>query len=625
MRYLSNKFKAASLKNKIFFSSLAVLFLLSFIIALFTRWILFTSLTSELKLRGKGIAGSIAESCRGYILTENIPELTSLLFNERLGERKYLIAYIFVLGKDNSVLAHTFIDKFPNEIMNADCFDKNGVHPSILIKVRGEEVFDIAAPVEEGIYQIGSVHIGLKKEHIDNLMAKLRTTFLGFLSAITILFFWISNLLSKYISKPITELTRISDEISRGNLDASQSSIGSIKGNHGPTGPGDEVMQLSRSFYNMTNRLKISQNDLRESENKYRSLFVSGPNPIFVLDRQTMEILDINPSAEETFGFNKKATLGKLFTDFGRFEYEDKDPIEIIKKGWPDGYILTTNVRFYAKRSSQPLYIRVRACPAQYSKREALILSAIDITEMVEQEEQLIQTSKMATLGQMAAGIAHELNQPLNAIKLGNEYLTMMVEKGNKIPDDGLARVASEVSGQVDRASEIINRLREFGRKTDFAKERVDINTNIKNVIRIIGKQLSIDNIKVKLELDDDLPLILAHNNRMEQVIFNLITNSRDAIRVVERADTSITIKTFHENDSVVLEIRDTGSGIPKDLMEKIFDPFFTTKEVGKGMGLGLAIIYGIVKDYEGDIIVESEEGIGTTFIQRFPAFHPED
>ena len=625
MRYLSNKFKAASLKNKIFFSSLAVLFLLSFIIALFTRWILFTSLTSELKLRGKGIAGSIAESCRGYILTENIPELTSLLFNERLGERKYLIAYIFVLGKDNSILAHTFIDKFPSEIMNANCFDKNGVHPSILINVRGEEVFDIAAPVEEGIYQIGSVHIGLKKEHIDNLMAKLRTTFLGFLSAITILFFWISNLLSKYISKPITELTRISDEISRGNLDASQSSISSIKENYGNTVPGDEVMQLSRSFYYMTNRLKISQNDLKESENKYRSLFVSGPNPIFVLDRKTMEILDINPSAEETFGFNKRATLGKLFTDFGRFEYEDKDPIEIIKKGWPDGYILTTNVRFYAKGSSQPLYIRVRACPAQYSNREALILSAIDITEMVEQEEQLIQASKMATLGQMAAGIAHELNQPLNAIKLGNEYLTMMVEKGNKIPDEDLSRVTSEVSGQVDRASEIINRLREFGRKTDFAKESVDINTNIKNVIRIIGKQLSIDKIKVKLELDDDLPLILAHNNRMEQVIFNLIANSRDAIRGVERADKSITIKTFHENDSVILEIRDTGSGIPKDLMEKIFDPFFTTKEVGKGMGLGLAIIYGIVKDYEGDIIVESEGGMGTTFIQRFPAFHPGD
>ena len=94
-----------------------------------------------------------------------------------------------------------------------------------------------------------------------------------------------------------------------------------------------------------------------------------------------------------------------------------KIPLQIIKKGWPNDYILTMNVRYYANGSSQPLYIRVKACPTKYSNREALILSAIDITEMVEQEEQLIQTSKMATLGQMAAGMAHELNQPLNAIQ----------------------------------------------------------------------------------------------------------------------------------------------------------------------------------------------------------------
>jgi PAS domain S-box-containing protein len=620
VKFLSKKFRAASLKNKIFFSSLAVLFLLSFIIALFTRWILFTSLTSELKLRGKGIAGSVAKSCRGYVLTENIPELTSLIFNERLGERKYLIAYIFVLGKKNNVLAHTFIDSFPEDIIKANCFEENGMHTSMLINIGGEEVFDITAPVEEGIYQIGSVHIGLKREHIDNLMTKLRTTFLGFLSSITILFFWISNLLSKYISRPITELTRISDEISRGNLDISQRSIYEINEQPGESDPGDEVMQLSHSFYNMTSRLRLSQKDLRESEDKYRSLFISGPSPIFVLDRATLEILDINPSAEETFGYKKEETITKFFTDFGRFEYEDKDPLEIIKKGWPEDYILNMNVRYYAHGSSQPLSIRVKACPAQYSNRDALILSAIDITEMVEQEEKLIQTSKMATLGLMAAGIAHELNQPLNAIRLGNEYLSMMVEKGKKIPDENLTQVASEVSGQVGRASEIINRLREFGRKTDFAKENVSLNDNIQNVLRMIGKQLSIDNITVTLELDKNLPLILANNNRMDQVIFNLVANARDAIYLKNETDKSIAIRTFQESGSVLLEVSDTGAGIPDDVKEKVFDPFFTTKEVGKGMGLGLSIIYGIVKDYGGDITVESEKGKGTTFRQRFPA-----
>jgi len=138
----------------------------------------------------------------------------------------------------------------------------------------------------------------------------------------------------------------------------------------------------------------------------------------------------------------------------------------------------------------------------------------------------------------------------------------------------------------------------------------------------MIGKQLSIDDIKVKLELDENLPLILAHNNRMEQVLFNLVANARDAISLKKEDDKSITIRTFQKNDSVLLEVTDTGVGIPDEFKEKIFDPFFTTKEVGKGMGLGLSIIYGIVKDYGGDIVVLSEEGKGTTFRQRFPQFH---
>lgn len=620
MQFLLQKFRKTSLKNKIFLSSLAVLFLLSFIIAIFTRWVLFTSLTSELKLRGKGIAGSIAKSCRTYILTENIPELTSLIFNERLGERKYLIAYIFVLGKNGSVIAHTFTDSFPDDLARHEHHEEKEEHSIKLINIRGQKVYDIATPVLEGIYQIGSVHVGLKKEHIDHLMSQLRITFLGFLSAITVLFFWISNLLSKYITRPITELTKISDEISRGNLDISTTPIDEIKAPADNADPGDEVMQLAHSFYNMTGRLRLSQKDLRESEDKYRSLFNSGPNPIFVLDRKTLEILDINPNAEETFGYSKKETTGRVFTDFGTFEYEDQDIVKMVKKGWPKDYILNMNARYYPTGSSNPLYIRVKVCPAKYSERDALILAAIDITEMVEKEEQLIQASKMATLGQMAAGIAHELNQPLNAIRLGNEYLSMMVEKGKKIPDENLTQVAREVSEQVGRASTIIKRLREFGRKTDFAKEHVNLNTTIKNVLGIIGKQLSIDNITVALDLAEELPPILAHNNRMEQVIFNLIANARDALHHKKTGERTIGINTFKENGFVVLTVTDTGTGIPDDLKEKIFDPFFTTKEVGRGMGLGLSIIYGIVKDYGGNIDVDSEEGKGATFKASFPA-----
>ncbi len=243
---------------------------------------------------------------------------------------------------------------------------------------------------------------------------------------------------------------------------------------------------------------------------------------------------------------------------------------------------------------------------------------------MLEKEAQLLQADKMTMLGEMSAGVAHELNQPLNAIKMGNEYLKMMVEEDKVIPEQDLLEVASQVSEQVDRASEIINRLREFGHKPDFAKEKVDVNKPIRMVHGMVKQQLGLQNIILETYLEKNLPHIWGHSNSIEQVILNLVTNARDAIHEKKEArldsgDDVITIRSFRENDRVVISVSDTGAGIPKVDKNRIFEPFFTTKEVGKGMGLGLSITYGIVKDYGGEIEVYSDESTGTTFKLTFP------
>ena len=181
-----------SLKNKIFFSTTAVILLISVLIALFTRWVLISSLTSELQRRGLGISESIAESCRGFILTENIPELTSLIFDARLGEKRQLILYVFVLNKNNQVLSHTFTDVFPDGLDRANRVAPEAKKSIRLIKMRGYSVYDVAVPVKEGIYRIGTVRLGLNKEHIDQLIGKLRTTFVGFVSVVTVIFFIIA-------------------------------------------------------------------------------------------------------------------------------------------------------------------------------------------------------------------------------------------------------------------------------------------------------------------------------------------------------------------------------------------------------------------------------------------------
>ncbi len=382
------------------------------------------------------------------------------------------------------------------------------------------------------------------------------------------------------------------------------------------------IEYITGALLDITER-KLAEEAFHETLEKLRSLFDSGPNPIFVLDRNTLEILDANPSAEETYNYSKNELVGRSFDQLGSFEYDQKHFVETKDEGPFERSVTSKKVRHF-KKGNIPFYVNIVISPTNYEGREALILAVTDITEMMEKDAQLIQASKMTSLGEMSAGIAHELNQPLNAINMGSEYLQMMVEQAREIPRDNLVQVVSEMSGQVLRASEIINRLRSFGRKSDFDKERVNVNDPIRDVLKIIGRQLRIQNIELKFSLADDVPDVLGHYNHLEHLMFNLIGNARDAINqkgdlLDEKVEGVITIRSFLEEGNVTVTVSDNGAGIPDEVRDKIFEPFFTTKEVGEGMGLGLSIIYGIIKDDGGKIDFQSEKGVGTTFKITYP------
>ena len=229
----------------------------------------------------------------------------------------------------------------------------------------------------------------------------------------------------------------------------------------------------------------------------------------------------------------------------------------------------------------------------------------------------------MTNLEKMSAGIAHEINQPLNAIKMGSEYLCMMKERGQIVEEDDLNMVLSQISTQVSRATEIVGRLKTFSRKADFSREVIQINDCVRAVNKIIGRQITLQNIDLILDLAQWLPPVLAHNNRMEQVIFNLVTNARDAIneRIEKKKDIDrgiITVSTFFDERTVGLAIADNGNGIDPKHRDLIFESFYTTKEMGEGLGLGLSIIQGIIKDYNGTIHVESSPGALVRFLKLF-------
>ena len=379
--------------------------------------------------------------------------------------------------------------------------------------------------------------------------------------------------------------------------------------------------ELETRVEERTAELRKVNEELSRSEEKYKTLFDSAPNPIFILGGQSFNIIDVNATALDCYQRSKEELLNMTFLDL--LYEEDKDLEQGLKKLTED------QLGFYPRRrhirkNGEPFYVNIVACHAMHMCMDCLIATTTDINENVEKEAQLIQASKMTTLGEMSAGIAHELNQPLNTIKIGNEFLKMMIEGGNKIPEQDLFQVVNEVSCQVDRAAEIITRLREFGRKADFTKEKIDINRSIGGVLDMVGKQLSLQNIEVKLDLDETLPPILAHNNRIQQVIFNLVTNARDAINQKHEAgeqsgDRVISIRSLREDNRVAIMVSDTGIGIPEATRDRIFEAFFTTKEMGEGMGLGLSISSEIVRDYGGDIHVQSEEGSRTTFKLTFP------
>jgi histidine kinase len=263
--------------------------------------------------------------------------------------------------------------------------------------------------------------------------------------------------------------------------------------------------------------------------------------------------------------------------------------------------------------------------PSDYPGRKVLLVTTSDITQRLETEQQLIQASKMATLGEMATGVAHELNQPLSVIKTASSFFMKKIRKKEKIKEDILFTMSEEIDSYVDRATKIIEHMREFGRKTETELEKVNVNEVLKRAFEILRQQLKVRGIEVVWDLENDLAPVMADSNRLEQVFINLLINARDAIdekwqtQPHQKGDKAIRLTTRSDSREIIVEISDTGMGIPDQLLDRIFEPFFTTKKVGQGTGLGLSISYGIIQECKGNIQAVSHDGQGAGFIVKFP------
>jgi histidine kinase len=363
---------------------------------------------------------------------------------------------------------------------------------------------------------------------------------------------------------------------------------------------------------------KLLEQELKKSEKKYHAIFDHIPNPVFVLDMETLEILDCNASVEFVYGYKKDEIIQRSFLQL--FRQEEQNHYKTLIKTTS----VINQVR-HLNKNGNLLFVNIRISPSEYPGEKVYLVTTSDITQRLETEQQLIQASKMATLGEMATGVAHELNQPLSVIKTASRFFMKKINKKEKIEDDVLFSMSKEIDSYIDRATKIINHMRQFGRQSDITLEKLQVNAVLKKALEILAQQLRVRGIEVVWDLEQDLPLVMADSDRLEQVFINLLINARDAIderwksQLHQKGDKAITLKTRSNAKVITVEIHDTGAGIPDPILERIFEPFFTTKKVGQGTGLGLSISYGIIKDCKGSIQAVSHKDKGAGFIIKFP------
>ncbi len=356
---------------------------------------------------------------------------------------------------------------------------------------------------------------------------------------------------------------------------------------------------------------------VKTSEERYRDIFANAYDLIFTLDRD-LRITSTNKVGPELTGYAEANLLGHSLREFS------------VPETWVPAARAFAGL--LSGRSIAPFELRLRR-----SDEEIIILEvsarwanegnfhciARNMTERRRLEEQLLRSEKLSAIGQLVAGVAHELNNPLTSIS----GFTQLMLRGNDLSEQ-VREDLGHIGTQAERAGKIVQNLLVFAREHKPQRLLVDINDVIRSTLSLRAYQLRVDNIRVDLQLDPNLRHTVADSFQLQQVFLNLINNAHQAM--VERDTSSpgiLTLKTaiapsnteLNGGSHIRIAIGDTGVGIPQASLSKIFDPFYTTKPVGQGTGLGLSICFGIVQEHGGRIWAESEIGIGTSMLIELP------
>ncbi len=390
-----------------------------------------------------------------------------------------------------------------------------------------------------------------------------------------------------------------------------ETSVSVIRGGNG------EPKGLVAVARNITERKKAEE-ALKQSEKRYRQLFESMQEGLWLIDKDSITTF-VNPRMAEILGYTAEEMLGKHL-----FAFMDERGIEVakynlerrrqgIKEQHDFEFIRKDGARVYASLETSPItdeagnYVGALACVADITERKRME------EEKQRMEEQLLLAGRLAAVGELSAGVAHELNNPIAAIQGFAQLLT-----GRNDLDETMKNDLGIIYREAQRAAKITQNLLSFARRHEPEKHPISINDVIENILEMQAHLMKVNNIELEVELDPDLPKTMADFHQMQQVFMNIVNNAEQAM-LETHGKSRLLIKTQRSGKMVQITFADNGPGISEENLKRIFDPFFTTKEVGKGTGLGLSICYGLVAAHGGRIYARSKLGQGATVVVEMP------
>ncbi len=659
-------------RSKIYLGIFSPLLLLGVVILFVVTMIMKDALLEENRNRGISIGINLAARVAEPVLAMDFFRMKALV-DKTIGLSDD-IYYAFVLDAKGEPLVHTFEGGFPVDLKAANIvLDKQDYNIRLLDTGR-DLIYDYAVPVLIANDRLGTVRLGLLRTRVQEAINRVMwSTFLS-----TGLVILIAGFVGTALARPVTRRIKIlhesSEQAMRGNLDVQTAPMlkkncweimdcgkedcpaygdadhrcwylggtlrpyciegeGAKKTDSCHKCPvyrkcsGDELQSLAESFDSMILSLKTNLSELQTAEKtlkEQRQLLktILDATPDFVsLQDHNLVFQAVNRAFCEIVGRREGNIIGK--TDSNLFpgdlaEKNRQENLKVLKTGKP----LENQEQAQAGEGKKWFHVVKIPVRDPDGNVAGILWSGRDITELKQIQSRLVQSQKMESIGQLAAGVAHEINTPLGIILGYAQLLLEEVPEGGDTHND-----LQTIEKQCKICRKIVADLLRFSRHTESTVALLDVNQSIEEVVSVVEHTFKLERVEIERDYYSNLPPVKGDKEKLKQVFVNLLNNAYDAIGT--DGTISITTGFDKENDEIVISLSDTGMGIPAEKLGRIFDPFYTTKPVGKGTGLGLSVTFGIIEEHGGRIEVESppsaarghegEDAHGTVFVIHLP------